>query len=150
MKPGIDYTGISTPFYCHDGAGNFVLHKRSVKCRDEHGKWDCGGGQLHFGELPEEGVLREVSEEYGCAGEIEAQLPAHTVLREVDGVRTHWLAIPFVICVDPLKVRLNEPEYMDRLGWFRLDGLPSPLHTGLQRALEKFPEYFENYRQHSV
>ncbi|HEY4495194.1 MAG TPA: hypothetical protein VI998_04000 [Patescibacteria group bacterium] len=29
MKLGIDYIGISTPFYCNDGQGCFLLHKRS-------------------------------------------------------------------------------------------------------------------------
>ncbi|OGL72867.1 hypothetical protein A3F28_03470 [Candidatus Uhrbacteria bacterium RIFCSPHIGHO2_12_FULL_57_11] len=146
MKPGIDYTGISTPFYCHDGAGNFVLHKRSVKCRDEHGKWDCGGGQLHFGELPEEGVLREVREEYGCEGTIDAQLPAYGIVREHDGVRTHWLAVPFIVRVNREDVRMNEPEFMDEIHWFRLDALPTPLHSAFELALRKFAKHFKQYR----
>ena len=49
MKPGIDYIGVSTPFYCHDGQGNFLFHKRSQKCRDEQGRWDTGSGKLEFG-----------------------------------------------------------------------------------------------------
>lgn len=27
MEPGVDYIGISTPFYCNDGHGLFLLHK---------------------------------------------------------------------------------------------------------------------------
>lgn len=150
MKAGIDYTGISTPFYCHDGKGNFVLHKRSAKCRDEHGKWDMGGGQLKFGELPEDGVLREVREEYDCEGVIDAQLPAYGLVREHDGLRTHWLAVPFIIRVDPARVKLNEPEFIDEIGWFRLDALPEPLHPAVELALRKFPEHFEKYRRNSV
>jgi len=29
MISGIDYIGITTPFYCNDGKGNFLFHKRS-------------------------------------------------------------------------------------------------------------------------
>ena len=56
MKPGIDYIGVSTPFYCHDGQGNFLFHKRSQKCRDEQGRWDTGSGKLEFGLTVEENV----------------------------------------------------------------------------------------------
>ena len=59
MKPGVDYIGITTPFYCNDGNGLFLLHKRSKNCRDEHGRWDPGSGQLNFGCTPEKNVLRE-------------------------------------------------------------------------------------------
>ncbi len=60
LKPGVDYIGVTTSFYCNDGKGNFLLHKRSKNTRDENGRWDPGGGQLEFGEKPEKGVLREV------------------------------------------------------------------------------------------
>lgn len=146
MTPGIDYIGVSTPFYCNDGKGNFLLHKRSNKCRDEHGKWDPGSGQLEFGQTIEESVLREVTEEYGCAGEIQEQLPAHSVLREWQGKKTHWVAIPFFIKVDPREVRNNEPEKIDELGWFQLDGLPEDLHTGFQFSLSLLRNYFEKYK----
>ena len=57
MKPGIDYIGISTPFYCHNGKGFFLLHKRNQNCRDEHGAWDTGSGKLEFGLTPKENAL---------------------------------------------------------------------------------------------
>ena len=85
MNIGIDYVGVTTPFYCNDGKGNFLLHKRSKNTRDEHGRWDPGSGKLDFGLEFEENVLKEVFEEYGCKGEIQEQLPAHTILREWDG-----------------------------------------------------------------
>lgn len=50
MRQGFDYIGVTTVFYCHDGKGNLLLHKRSQTCRDEKGRWDCGGGALKFGE----------------------------------------------------------------------------------------------------
>lgn len=148
MKPGTDYIGVSTPFYCNDGKGRFVLHKRSKNCRDEQGKWDTGSGQLDFGQTIEENVLREVKEEYGCKGKIQEQLPAHSILRKHDGKMTHWLVIPSFILVDPKKVKIGERHKADKIGWFTLDKLPSPLHTGFQFTLKKYKRYFEKYATH--
>jgi 8-oxo-dGTP pyrophosphatase MutT (NUDIX family) len=145
MKIGIDYVGISTPFYCHDGKGNLLFHKRSKNCRDEQGHWDTGGGKLDFGLTPEENVLKEVLEEYGCKGEINERLPALNIFREHDGIKTHWIALPFFIKVNPEEVKINEPEKIEEIRWFRLDNLPEPLHTGFRLGLERFREYFEKY-----
>lgn len=133
LTPGIDFIGISTPFYCVDGKGHILLHKRSKNCRDEQGKWDIGAGQLHFGEAPEEGVLREVKEEYGCNGVIVASFPPHSVIRTQKSKKTHWLSIPFIVKVDPKEVRNNEPEKIDEIGWFTLLDLPKPLHSVLKQ-----------------
>ena len=145
MKIGHDYIGVATPFYCTDGHGKFLLHKRSKNCRDEHGAWDTGSGQLEFGSTLEENVLREVREEYGCDGEILEQLPPRSVLRTNDGQPTHWVACPFVITVDPAKVRNNEPHKIENLGWFSLDALPEPLHTGLSQTLKSLGSRLDKY-----
>ncbi len=146
MRLGIDYIGISTPFYCNDGKGKFLFHKRSRNCRDEQGRWDTGSGQLEFGFTPEENVLKEVREEYGCEGKIQERLPAHSILRKFDGVKTHWLAIPFFILVDQKEIKLNEPEKMDEIGWFTLDNLPSPLHTGFAYSFSRYKDIFQKYK----
>ncbi len=147
MKIGIDYTGITTPFYCNDGNGNFLFHKRSKNCRDEQGKWDPGSGKLDFGISTKENVLKEVLEEYGCKGKIQEQLPAHDIFREFNGIKTHWLAIPFFILINPKEAKLNEPEKMDEIGWFTLDKLPTPLHTGFQYTYNNFRDYFSKYQK---
>lgn len=148
MKIGVDYIGITTPFYCNDGKGNFLLHKRSTNCRDEQGHWDPGSGQLDFGVTLEENVLREVFEEYGCRGEIQERLPTHDIFREFNGVRTHWLAVPFFVKINPKEVKNNSLEKIDELGWFTLDNLPEPLHIGFRFTLMKYKNYFEKYRKH--
>lgn len=145
MNPGLDYIGISTPFYCNDSKGNFLLHKRSKNCRDEQGRWDPGSGQLEHGTSLEENVLREIMEEYGVTGEIQERLPAHDIFRELDGKKTHWLAVPFFVKVNRTDVRINEPDKMDEIGWFRIDNLPSPLHTGFSFTLERYKDYFHKY-----
>lgn len=145
MQAGVDYIGISTSFYCNDGQGNFLFHLRSDRCRDEHHRWDTGAGKLEFGLTPEENVLKEVLEEYGCDGTIQDRIPAHSILREWQGVRTHWLALPHFVHVDPSRVRIGEPEKMQRLGWFRLDALPEPLHSGFHYTFTHFVDYFQPY-----
>ncbi len=146
MEIGVDYTGISTLFYCNDGKGNFLFQKRSNKTRDEHGRWEVGGGKLEFGLSPEENVLKELLEEYGCAGSIQEQLPPYSMVREWNGKKTHWVLIPFFIKVDPREVKNNEREKIDEIGWFRLDALPRPLHQGVVRALQLYKDQFEKYR----
>ncbi|OIP57987.1 MAG: RNA pyrophosphohydrolase [Candidatus Levybacteria bacterium CG_4_10_14_0_2_um_filter_36_16] len=146
MKPGIDYVGVTISFYCNDGKGKFLFHKRSKNCRDEVGRWDCGGGQLEFGEDPIDGVLREVREEYGCKGIIQEQLPAHSIIRFQNKIKTHWLAIPFFIKVNPKDVKNNEPNKIDEIKWFRLNNLPTPLHTGFKYSNKRYSDYFKKYR----
>jgi 8-oxo-dGTP diphosphatase len=144
-RPGVDYVGITTPFYCNNGNGLFLLHKRSKKCRDEHGRWDPGSGQMEFGITPEENVLKEVWEEYGCAGEIQGRLPVHSIFREWNGRKTHWLAIPFFVKVNPAEVKINEPKKISEIGWFALDALPEPLHTGFNFTLSNYRKYFKKW-----
>lgn len=145
MNIGFDYVGITTPFYCHDGHGNLLLHKRTEQCRDEHHRWDPGSGKLEHELSLEANVLKEVEEEYGCKGVIEGSLPAHDIFREQKGVMTHWVAIPFFVKVNREEVKNNEPHKMAELGWFPLDKLPEPLHSGFAITLEKYREYFEKY-----
>jgi 8-oxo-dGTP diphosphatase len=145
MKIGIDYVGISTPFYCHDGQGNLLLHKRSANCRDEHHRWDPGLGKLEPRLSLEQNVLQEVLEEYGCRGEIQGKLPAHDIFREHEGVKTHWIAVPFFIRVNRDEVKNNEPEKIEDLGWFTLDQLPEPLHTGFAHTLKTYRGEFDAY-----
>ncbi|MCA9373473.1 NUDIX domain-containing protein [Candidatus Woesebacteria bacterium] len=142
LRPGFDYVGVSTPFYCHDGKGHILLAKRAAEARDEHGTWDPGSGELEFGVTIKDNILREVREEYGCDGEVQEFLPAHSIFREMDGVQTHWIAIAAFVLVDPDQVELTEPDKFSELGWFTLDTLPSRLHRGFAFTLDTFREVF--------
>lgn len=149
MKTGVDSIGVSTSFYCHDGHGRWLLHKRSENCRDEKGAWDSGGGKLEFGLTLEENVLKEIKEEYGCAAEIQRQLPAITLLRKTfEGIPTHWIIVPFILTISPLeikKVKIGDPEKMSEYGWFQFKNLPHPLHTGFQMTTKRYKSIFEEY-----
>ena len=138
MEKGIDYTGIAVSFYCHDGKGNFVTHRRTQNCRDEWGRWDFGGGGLKFNEKLEDGVIREVEEEYGTKPIQIEFMGTDEVFRTHEGKNTHWISFRYKVLVDRDSVKNNEPEKHDALMWVTLDNLPSPLHSQSAASLEKY------------
>lgn len=134
LKRGIDHIGVSASFVIHDGLGRILLHKRSNKCRDEHGRWDVGGGAIEFGESIEDAMRREVMEEF-CVEPLAMQfLTVYDAHREHNGVKTHWIAIIYAIQVDPNKIKVGEPEKVDEIGWFTSKDLPSPLHSQFRKS----------------
>ncbi len=138
MKKGFDYIGVCVCFYCHDGQGNYVFHKRSEQCRDEQGAWDCGGGGVKFGESIPEAVEREVQEEYGVKPLEITELGYSDVFRDIDGQKSHWLAFRFKVLVDRDKVINNEPHKHDELTWCTIDNPPTPLHSQIPEELVRF------------
>jgi 8-oxo-dGTP diphosphatase len=137
MIKGIDYTGMGITFFCHDGSGKYVLHKRTNKCRDEHGCWDFGGGGVKHGETLEQALFREVVEEYTTPPIKYAHIGFRELHRMHEDKKTHWIMFDFKVLVDPKSVAIGEPEKSSGLGWFTLDSLPSPLHSAITNALEK-------------
>ena len=140
MRKGFDYIGVCVNFYCHDGQGNYLFHRRSDLCRDEQHCWDCGGGGLKFGESILEGVTREIYEEYGVAPVEIEELGVSDVFREIDGQKTHWIAFRYKVLVDREKIVNNEPDKHSDLGWFTVDNLPTPLHSQIPQELERFKD----------
>lgn len=135
LRKGVDFIGVTCAFYCHDGRGNILMHKRSKQCRDEQGRWDGGGGSMEFGETFEGTVRREIREEYGIAVKKLEQVGAFNVLRKNGGKDTHWVKVLFVALVSPKGARIGEPEKMDEIGWFPADKLPKPLHSNTRKDM---------------
>jgi 8-oxo-dGTP diphosphatase len=135
---GISYVGITTCFICHDGAGHIFMAKRSNEARDEQGAWDIGGGGLDLGLSAKDNVIKEVQEEYAATAQSVDFLGYRDVFRTLPtGQETHWLALDFLVKVDPNEVRINEPHKFDDSGWFTLDTMPEPLHSQLPYVLDK-------------
>lgn len=140
MKKGVDYTAITVSYMCHDGQGNFLLNKRSTNCRDEHGRWDFGGGGLDFGETVQGNLKKELMEEY-CVEPLSIEFLGYLDLfREMEGVKTHWLSLEFLVEVDRAKVKNGEPHKFEEIGWFRLDNLPTPAHSTQGLLIETFKD----------
>lgn len=140
MEKGLDHIGVTIVFFCHDGKGNFLLGKRGNNARDEHGRWDVGSGALEFDEKVEDALRREIREEY-CTDVLSYDfLGFRDVHRELNGRKTHWIALVFKALVDPSKVRNGEPDKLDEIGWFKLGHFPKPLHSQGEDFLKIFSE----------
>lgn len=135
---GVKFIGVCVVFYCHDGKGNLLMHKRSKNCRDEVGKWDVGGGSVEFGESFEEAVRREVKEEYGLDILKLNHAATTSVLRENNGIATHWVAAIFDVLIDPDKAIIGDPEKMENLEIFPFDKIPSPRHSQFDYHFQLF------------
>lgn len=140
MVKGVDYTGITIGFFCHDGEGNYLIHKRSDNCRDEHGCWDFGGGGLKFNESLIEGLQREVKEEYGVEPEDIEFLGHDELHREHDGKKTHWIQFKYKAKVNRELVVNNEPHKHTEVTWVTIDSLPEPLHSQIPIQLKKYKD----------
>lgn len=139
MRIGLDYIGVTVNFICHDGNGRVFWAKRTDQCRDEHGRWEPGGGKLDFGEDPDTAVVREMEEEFGIKTPVlDANLGHTNLFREHEGRKTHWICITYVFRVDPAEVRICEPEKFTESGWFTLDDLPEPFHSAVPLLFKKF------------
>lgn len=136
MVKGVNFTGLSVTMLCHDGQGNFLMHRRTDKCRDEHWTWDFGGGGVKFGESIEAAFLRELGEEY-VTKPLEYEFLGHRELfRKHNDADTHWITFDFKILVDPNTVGIGEPEKMEALNWVKLTELPDPLHSAIPEMLK--------------
>ena len=141
MQKGVDFVGVTLSFFCHDGKGNFVMAKRSVNCRDEHGKWDIGGGGLEFGESVEDTLKKEIKEEY-CTDVLSYEfLGYRDVHRQHNSKETHWISLDFKVLIDPTKVANGEPHKFDEQKWYTLKTLPpeSEMHS-------THPYFFQKYK----
>src|SRR3989344_5746206 len=121
MKKGIDFPGVCVVFFCHDG------------------RWDLGGGAIELGETIEGAFKREVREEYGT-NVLDFEFLGLRDVHRVDekGNKTHWIAFDFKVLIDKKKVKNGIPDDHEEIGWFRLDNLPSPVHSQLQNFLKKY------------
>tara|TARA_Y100000034_G_C6872815_1_gene398744 strand:- start:1344 stop:1772 length:429 start_codon:yes stop_codon:yes gene_type:complete len=139
MKKGIDYTGITVVYFCHDNEGNYLMNKRGNNCRDEHGKWDPGAGGVEFDHTIEDTLRKEIKEEYSTDVLGYEFLGYRDIHREHDGKNTHWVSLDFRVHVDKDKVKNGETNKFDEIGWFTIDTLPEPLHS-------QFPKFLQDYK----
>lgn len=131
---------IGITMLCHDGSGRYLLHWRSKGARDEHDRWDIGGGGVKFGEPVVDAMRRELKEEYGTEPLDFIALGWRDVFRVIDEKDTHWLQFDFLVRVDPAKAIVGEPHKNDGLKWFtkeELLTLKESVHSQYFNFLEK-------------
>lgn len=125
MKAGINYIGVSAGAFIVNLKGEVLLCKRSKNARNEKGKWEAPGGQVHFGETREQAIKREIKEELGV------DIQIIDVLNVADEIllkdKQHWLPTTFLVSIKRGKPKIMEPEKCDEIGWFSLNKIPKNL-----------------------
>ncbi len=138
MEVGVDHVGVAVVFFCHDGDGNYLLSRNSENSRDEVGRWNPGAGNLEFEDTVAGTLKKEILEEYSTSVLSYEFLGYRDVHRIVNGNKTHWVGLDFKVLVDKALVQNGEPHKHDKIGWFRMDNLPSPLHSEFYKCLKKY------------
>ncbi|HUC87352.1 MAG TPA: NUDIX domain-containing protein [Candidatus Saccharimonadales bacterium] len=139
QQKGISFPGITTCFFCYSRQGELFMGRRSHNARDEHDRWENGGGGLKWGSTVEANIRREIKEEYNATALKLEFLGYRDVFRTLeDGTPTHWVGLDYAVLVDPSEIKINEPDMFDDSGWFRLDNLPTPLHSQFEPAVKKY------------
>lgn len=137
MKKGIDYIGVSAGAIIFNDKGEIFLSKRSQNTKNEKGHWETPGGSVEFGETLEQGVKREMMEEYGAEIEITEQWLSSDHIIPAD--KQHWLATTFLAKFKSgQEPKIMEPEKCDEIGWFNLNNLPKPLSIITKMDLEQY------------
>jgi 8-oxo-dGTP pyrophosphatase MutT (NUDIX family) len=137
MKPGKDCIGVFVTAVLHDGAGNFLMAKRGQNARDNHGRWEFGGGTVEVGEKLEETLMREYAEELGV-------VPFNIKfieMREFVNEGYHWIGAFFVAQIDPATPRIVEPVF-DELQWFTSATMPENMMEGDRERMSHYVTQF--------
>lgn len=140
LVKGIDFIGTAVAFFCHDGRGNVVMNKRGNNARDEWGVWDIGAGGVEFGQTIEDTLHKEIKEEY-CTEIVKAEfLGYRTVLREINGKKTHWIMFDFKVQVNPGMVGNGEPHKFEEVKWFAFKDMPKKVHSQIPNFIRLHKE----------
>lgn len=88
--------------------------------------WTLPGGGLDFGEEPDVGVLRELTEESGYEGEIDSLLDASAhIFTDSHGTSVHAVRIVYRVRVTGGELRDEVDGSTDTCGWFTPDEMAS-------------------------
>src|SRR5579863_7127510 len=92
--------------------------------------WGFVGGKIEKGEKPLRGISRELREEMGFIPKYKDVIPVD-VFKSVDD---NFMYYSFVVVVDKeFTPKLNKEH--TGYGWFDINGLPKPLHSGAKIVL---------------
>jgi ADP-ribose pyrophosphatase YjhB (NUDIX family) len=111
---------------CTDDAGRVLLARLSA-IEIDVGAWTLPGGGIQFGEHPDAAVIRELEEETGYVGEIEAVAGVFSHVyrqsRAAEGVDLHFLGVLYHVRIVGGALRDEVDGTTDTARWFRRDEL---------------------------
>jgi ADP-ribose pyrophosphatase YjhB (NUDIX family) len=107
---------------CLDGADRLLLCRLSA-ITERPGWWTLPGGGVEFGEHPEDAALRELREETGIVGRIQALLAVDSIHRPVrapDGgaAEYHSVRVVYRTDIDHAELVHEVSGSTDQAGWF--------------------------------
>jgi 8-oxo-dGTP diphosphatase len=138
MQPGHDYIGVGVGAMVFDQDGRVFLAQRGALAKNERGCWEFPGGSVDYGERLEQAIRREFMEEYAI--EIVVERLLHVVDHFIPGEGQHWVSPTYIARYAGGEPRIVEPEKCSAIGWFALDGLPTPLSIVTQEDLRIYQE----------
>jgi 8-oxo-dGTP diphosphatase len=103
--------------------GRILLQKRvDPHTPEADGKWEFPGGKMHFGEAPEEAIVREFKEEVGCDIVVERLVPIvqSKIWSGTDGGESHVLVFCFEVEITGGVPKAQDKGVSD-VGWFTKD-----------------------------
>ena len=135
MRPGKDFIGVGCGAFILNDKNEFLMLKRTDKCRNEAGKWNIPGGKVDFNEKVEEAILREIKEELGADLQIDDFMFFINHIIPDDG--QHWVSFIFKSKIVAGELQNLEPHKHSEMKWFSLDSLPENLSISAQLMVNK-------------
>jgi ADP-ribose pyrophosphatase YjhB (NUDIX family) len=136
VRAGYDYIGVGVGALIFNAEGLVFLAQRGPLSRNERGCWEFPGGGLAFGERLEDGIRREIMEEFGM--EIAVERLLHVVDHILPAEGQHWVSPTFIAHHIGGTPTIREPGKCSAIGWFAIDNLPAPLSLATEDDVRVF------------
>ncbi len=136
MQAGKDYIGVGVGVAIWNDSGQILLMRRGGKAYNERGVWALPGGKVDYGDTLHDTAVREIQEELGVKIEITGQLPAYD--HRIPEEDQHWVTNIFEAKIVEGTPSILEPDKCDKIDWFTLNSLPSPIGKMSAPALNFF------------
>lgn len=121
MLKVVDYIGVGVGAIVFNNEGKILLAKRGRDARNEKGKWEFPGGSLNFNEKCEDGLKREIKEEFDIDIEVLELIEVADHL--IPDEKQHWVAPSYVAKYVSGEPKVMEPHKIDEIKWVNLQDI---------------------------
>lgn len=142
-RKGTDYIGVGIGALVFNKQGKVLLAKRGPKSQNEKGKWEFPGGSLEFNEKCEDGLKREIKEEFNINIKVIDLLEVadHFIPKE----KQHWVAPSYIAKHISGKPKIMEPGKNEDFKWVNLQDIDlKSISLVSQSNLLKYREKYGN------